>query len=262
MIYIFRKKFIIKVIFIVLFFVLLNLYQKEVRNFFYSISSFFQKSFWFIGKEINNGIQSIVFLHKNQRENQELKILIQELLSKTAIISNLEDENKMLREALGVGLQKDFKLVFAQVVGKDISQDYLIINKGAKDKIVSNLPIITEQKILVGRITDVYDSFSRVELITNKKSSLEAKIQGKEIKGLVKGKNNLRMTLDLVPQYEEVKEGDFLQTTSTGNIFPKGILVGLIKEVQKSDVEPFQKIEVQPFFNLKQLDNIFIITEF
>lgn len=239
-----------------------NIYQSSIRNFFYLVSEPIQKPLRFTGQRITNFLRAIVFSKKNQQENQELRLLIQELLAKTGNLAELEAENKTLREALEIGLRKDFTLVLAQVTGKDVAQDSLIINKGAKDLIQNNLPVITQQKVLVGKITEVFENFSRVQLISNKNSSFDGRVLGSEVPGLVKGSGNLKISFDLVPQYEEVKEGELLTTTALGGIFPAGLLVGQVKSVKKSDIEPFQQIEIQSSFDIKQLDYLFIISSF
>ena len=121
---------------------------------------------------------------------------------------------------------------------------------------------MTQQKVLIGKIDEVYENFSKVQLISNKKSSLDGKILGGEIQGLVKGAGNFKVSFDLVPQYEEVKEGELLTTTALGGVFPAGLLVGHVKSVKKSDIEPFQQMEISPSFNITQLDYLFIITNF
>ena len=197
-----------------------------------------------------------------KRENEELKLKNQELISQIAQSIELEKENEVLKEALGIGLEKEFKLALAEVVSKDISQDSILINKGSKDGITENCPVITQQKTLIGKIDEVYENFSRVILIFNKESSFDVQISETDISGVVKGKGNLQLFLDFVPQEKEIKEGDFIVTTSLGGIFPKGLLVGQIGKVLRSDIEPFQQAKIRPAFDIKELETVFIITDF
>ena len=161
-----------------------------------------------------------------------------------------------------LGLQEEFKLEICQVIGKDISSDTILINEGFKDGLTKDLPVITQQKILVGRISEVYKNFSKVQLITQKDTSFDAKILDTEISGLIKGEGNLRLFLDLIPPEKEIKKGDVVITTVLGGIFPRGLLVGEIEKVIKSDIEPWQQAKVKPAFNIEGLETLFIITEF
>jgi len=249
---------------LVAFFVVLNLtaFSDEIKNFFYLVSSPIQKNLWQQGHKFSNFFETIAEIKKLKKENEELKLKNQESLAQIAQLLELKKENEILRTALGIGLEKEFKLVLAEVVGKDISQDSILINKGSKDGISKNLPVIGQQKTLVGKISEVYENFSRVTLISNKESSFDAEIPENDISGVVKGKGNLQLFLDLVPQEKEIKEGNLIITTSLGEIFPEGLLVGQVGKVLRSDIEPFQQAKIRPAFDIKKLKIIFIITEY
>lgn len=253
-----RNKILIFVI-IILIILLLNFFQKEVRNFFYFISSPVQKTLWTAGDNISDFFGGIIESKKIKEENENLESRNQELLAETAFLTGLKKENEDLRKALEIGLNKDFKLVFTQIIDKDIFQDYISINKGSEDGLSKDLPVVTSQKVLVGRVNEVYNHFSKVMLISNKKSSFDAGVLGSDIYGVVKGKGNLKIGLELVPRESEMKEGDLIVTTSLGGIFPKGILVGQIKEMYKNDVEPFQTADISPSFDIKNSESLFII---
>lgn len=252
------------VILLIVFFAGLNLtlFNKQVKNFFYSVSSPIQKTLWKTGDNVSDFFEAFGQTKNIKIENKKLKLEIQDLLAKNAVLKELEKENKSLREALAIGLEKDFNLVLAQVSGKDISQDFILINKGEQDGISKDLPVITFQKVFLGKIYEVYPNFSKVQLSTNKESSFNVKIAGKEIFGVVKGKGNSKLFLDFVPHEKEIKKGDKIITTSLGGIFPKDLLIGEIQEVIKLDIKPFQTAEVNPFFNIKETQELFIIMEF
>ena len=259
----YRVKIGIISVLIVVFFLALNLTPlgPEVKNFFYLISSPIQKTFWRAGERVSDFFETINEIKNLKKENDELKLKIQTLEAESVALKELKKENELLREALEIGLEKEFKLILTQVTGKDISQDFILIDKGAKNGISENLPVITQQKVLVGKIIQVYKNFSKVQLISDKDISFDAKISGQEIFGLVKGKGNFNLYLDLVPQEEEIKEGDLLVTSALGGVFPSGLLIGEISQVRKSDLEPFQVAEIEPSFNIKDLEKLFIITQ-
>ena len=267
-------------------FVFLNLgpVSPRVKNFFYSISEPAQKWLWEKGARLSNFFETISEIHPAlfekwggvrslKNENDLLKLEIKTLTGENLVLSELKKENEILREALEIGSKKDFKLIFAQVIGKDVSQDTILINLGSKDGVKVGLPVITQQKTLVGKISQVYENFSEVMLVSNKKSSFDAKIlapyqtegfgagSDTETYGIVKGKGNFKLYLDLIPKEKELKDGDQLVTSALGGIFPPGLLIGEVKEVKKSDVELFQKAEIKPAFDIKELEFLFVITE-
>lgn len=237
-------------------------FSKDIKNFFYSFSSPLQKSLWGAGINASDFLGSFFEAATLKKENDSLRSENQELLSQIAYLKELEKENETLRNALGIGLEKDFQLMLCNITGKDFSQDSILIDRGSKDGVLKDLPVISEQKVVVGKIGEVYDNFSEVILISNKKSSFDAKIADKDIAGLVKGKGSLGIYFDLIPKGKEVIAGDLIVSTSLGGVFPKGLLVGAVKEVKKSDVEVFQTAEIEPSFNIGNANSLFIITSF
>jgi len=160
--------------------VALNFFQKKVRNFFYLVSAPIQASLWQAGDRVSNFFETISEFKNLKKENEDLKLKVQLLLTENASLRELKKENETLKTALNLGLEKEFKLTLVQIIGKDISQDSLIINKGLKHGIAKNMPVITEQKNLVGRISEVYDDFSKVMLISSKDSSLTRKFRSRK----------------------------------------------------------------------------------
>jgi len=237
-------------------------FSKNIKNFFFLISSPIQKSFWQAGKNVSVFSAGILEVRILKKELDNLYFKNQELLSQIVAIIELKKENEILREALGLGLEKEFQLMLVQIISKDISQDSILINKGKKDGVLEGWPVITGEKVLLGRIGQVYSRFSEVILISNKKSSFDAKISDTEIYGIVKGEGKFKIYLDLIPKDKAIFEGkDVIITSALGGVYPQGLLVGEIKTISKSDTDPFQRAEITPFFNIKNLDYLFIITE-
>ena len=260
----FRLKVGLVFILLIVIFLVLNLtgFSKEVKNFFYLISSPVQKTFWQAGEQISDFWQGLFEINVLQKEITELSLENQRLLSENVGLKVLKEENETLRQALGIGLEKDFQIIFCQNISKDIFQDSILIDKGAEKGVLKGMPVITSQKALIGRIGEVYKDFSEVILITNKESSFDAKIFERDVSGVVKGRGDSKLELTLISKDKEISQGDFVVTAVFGGIFPKGLLVGSIQEIEKLDIEPFQVAEINPSVDFKKLDNLFIIIDF
>jgi len=261
-----KRRFLPKILIVVfilgllLFF--LNFFQKQIQNFFYFISTPIQKIFWGIGDRVSDFFISFIKTGNLKREMENLKFKNQELLAEIAALKELKKENETLRQALEIGLKKEFKLDLVQIIGKDIGQDFILIDRGREGGVLENMPVITQQKILVGKVLEVYKNFSKVMLISNKKSSFDGKLQEKDISGLVKGQGNFKIIFDLVPRDAEISQEDLVVTSALGGIFPPGILIGQIKDIRKSDVEPFLQIDIKPAFEITEINNLFLLTKY
>lgn len=257
-----KKNKILIIIIGVLIIISLNFYQREIKNFFYSFSSPIQKFLWQKGQRISDFFEGIVKTESLKKELEGLKLENQKLLSEIAFLREVKEENETLREALGIGLPEEYNLAFAEIIGKDLNEDYILINKGSEAGIAEGQAVITESKILLGRISEVSQNFSRIMLISNKKSFLDAKIQNREIQGIVEGRGDFLLSLSHIPKNKEIQTGDFVVTTSLGEIFPEGLLIGKVEEVERSDIKPVQEAKISPLFDLTQLENVFIVLNF
>jgi len=260
----FRFKTSLFLLLLVIFFVVLNLtdFSNEIKNFFYRISEPLQKTFWRAGAELSNFLAAPLELKILKEENEAIYLKNQELVAENLLLKELKKENEDLREALNLGLQKEFQLIFAQVIGQDVSQDSILINKGEQEGVLKGSPVITGQKVLLGKIGQVYDDFSEVILISNQESSFDVKISEKDVFGVLKGKGNLQVYLDFVPKNKEIALGDLIVSSRLGGICPAGLLVGEIEKVTKLDVETWQTAEIKPSFDLSKTENLFIISSF
>ena len=239
--------------------VLLNIFQGVVRPVFYFISSPFQKFFWQAGENTASFCSSFINAGSLKQQTIDLVGKNQALIAENEKLKVLSVENETLRQALSLNLQKDFKLTVAQVIGKDISQDILQIDRGSADGIFVNMPVLSSQKILVGKVIEVYKHFSKVMLISSKKMSFDAAIQNKKINGLIRGLGNLQVIFELIPREKDIAKGDVIATSALGGVFPAGIPVGEVKEVKKNDVDTFQQISVTLYSNFNDLNFLFLI---
>lgn len=255
------KFLIIGLVILTLIIFFLNFFQKEVKNFFYFISSPFQKFFWKTGDNASDFLEAVFNLKLLKSEADELRAENQKLLAETTELEKIKEENKFLREALEINLQKEFKLDLARIIGKDISSDFILIDRGEDDGIKKGMPVISSQKVLLGKVSEVFNNFSKVMLISSKESSFDAEIMNKDISGIVKGEERLSAVLTLIPQNEEISQGDIIVTSRLGGIFPQGLLIGKIDKVKKNDVESLQTAEIELAFDIKEADYLFIITD-
>lgn len=249
------KKRLFGLLIIIIILVFLNIFSDGIKSFFYNKSAGLQLTLWQFGRT-----------QKTTEEVNELKEENQKLLSDLAELENLKKENQFLREALDLGMDKEFDLILTDVTAKNtftlkgiIFEDSVLINKGRNDGVRKDFSVILQNKVLIGRVAEVYDSFSRIVLITSKDNMIDVEVQDTETFALSKGEGGFKMSLDLFPKDKELKEDALVYTSSLGGIYPSGLVIGKIKNVQKVDTEPYTNAEIVPSFDLSQLGRVFIV---
>lgn len=258
-----RNNFFVLVIFIITMIVLSNVFQKEVRGFFYWFSSPIQDNLWQAGDNTSDFFEGIFNFASLDNKIDELEQKNQGLIAEIVRLKEIEEENETLRKALNMDLHKEYSFSVARIISKDISEDFIVINKGSRNNVSKNTPVITENKVLVGIVAEVYDNFSKVMLPSHKEMSFDIKIkqEEKEISAVAQGRGSLRTTISLIPNEEEIFYGDTVITSSMGGIFPESLLIGNIKSVSKNDIDPFQIAEIDNSLDVFELKNVLIIND-
>lgn len=226
---------------------------KFPQDIFFKLTAPVQKIIRQVSLKVNNFNQ----------ENIKLKQENQRLLSEIAQMREIKEENEFLRQQIGLDAPEIKELILANIIGQDPSVlgKYFLIDKGKKDGIEEETVVISAGNILIGQIIETTDSFSKVQLITDLDSRVNALIQESRITGLVKGGRDLNLTIDLLPQGETIKEGQTIITSGLAGFFPSGLLIGQIEEIISSQVQISQAAKVKPAVDFQRLEKVFIIKE-
>ncbi len=245
----------------------LNIFESPVRNYFYIASAPVTKIFLKSGNATFSFFAAFFPNENMKKENMLLRQENQKLLSRLAIFQDSLSKDYLNQGASQIAKEHSFILAMVHIIALDVSDDFLFIDKGLKDGISESMPVISSENVLYGKVHQVYDNFSKVMLISNSASVFDVKVQNdapskKPVYGAIKGISNRSLYLDLVSSESEINEGDVLVTSALEGSFPRNILVGRIVSKDKNDLKPFQTAKVDHFFDVKNTDTLFVITNY
>ncbi len=203
-----------------------------------------------------------------RQRNEELEGENAELLLEIVRLREIEVEAALQRDLLNFTQSHPaFAIrgghVVGRVTGRDPSnvQRYVMLDVGTREGIERNMPVVTNRG-LVGRVSEVGATWSRVLLITDVSSSVNAVTQSTRATGLLQGRADGLPVLRDVPQSDTVSVGDTLFTSGLGGNFPRQILIGQITAVERNDYDLFQTATVQPTVDFDRLEMVLILTDF
>ncbi|MBK8465398.1 MAG: rod shape-determining protein MreC [Chloracidobacterium sp.] len=242
----------------------INSGQRVLRVWVQTATDFVQSPVTTISSLISNYFSSISNLRSAASENDILKQRVQELEVELKQKEELASENSRLKAFLQLKEQSKYKVLTAQIIGRDPSVwfDSSIVNRGSLDGVAVNMPVVTDGG-LVGRVTAVSPLTSQVDLITRDKSGLGAvigQIGESNALGVVNGtsKKDL-LEMKYVPGNIDVKAGQSVFTTGQDGIFPSGLKVGdIVSVVQGSATTPHQ-ILIRPAAKLSSMQEVGIL---
>lgn len=208
-------------------------------------------------------------LDKLREENRILKQENIELDKKIRDNSGLEEENYELRKMLDlVEKEPSLELKAVRIVAKNPSNWYstITINKGERDGIKKNQPIITANKELVGQVYKVGSDWAEIITILDVESGVGSMVERSGDIGITEGDASLKFKgyckLGYLSRMTDIKEGDYVETSGLGGIYPKGLLIGKVVNVVEDNISMTKQAMVEPIVDFGSLNEVFVLMNY
>ena len=194
----------------------------------------------------------------------ENRRLLQEVGTLRRRIEQLEEqalETQRLQRLLALREVSRAEYLTARVVGKDATNWFktLLLSRGSRDGVRRNQPVVAPDG-LVGRVVEVTPSSAKVQLLTDPMSAAGGLVQRTRVTGIVSGSLGEGTRMRYLPLLADVVVGDPVVTSGMGGVFPKGIPIGRITDVERRSGALFQEATVQPAVDLSRLEDVLILT--
>lgn len=200
-------------------------------------------------------------------ENESLRDENAQLEKQLRDLDRLEEENRRLVEMLDLkDTHTEFTLTAARVIAKDPSNWYstFTIDKGTADGLQIKQPVITAQENLVGQITRIGSNWAEVTTVLDPANAVGSAVQRSRDIGIVEGDGTLRYSGQCKMAYlsrdTDIEEGDYIETSGLGGVYPKGILIGQVEEIGEDSATMSKYATIQPFADFGKITEVFVIT--
>ncbi len=198
------------------------------------------------------------------RKYQELEARWQRDQLDRKRFQELEAENQRLTALLNMPPHSEYKAVVAGVLSRDANDWFhsLLISRGEVDGVNVLDPVAALQnsrEVLVGRVAEVYANTARVLLVTDPLSSVSAKVSRTNEQGAVEGEGSYRLKMNYLFSDSDVTAGDEVVTAGLGGVFPEGIFLGVVENVERESRESFKWARLKPAVRLSDLEEVFVL---
>lgn len=226
-----------------------------------------QRFFSYVGQRIDSGLSFLRDMKLIRLENEELKIRINELEKENRELLAYKEKNEQLRKALNLKDRfDDYEIIGGNVIAKDPGNWFNIfkIDVGERDGVMNDLPVLSTGKSLVGRIMTTDITSSKVITIIDEDSVLSGWISKAgggpvRIRGDLALKEQGLCRMDYIPVDVNVEVGDVIETSGLGGIYPKGIVIGKVKEVRTASSELDRYAVIEPSTDFKRIEEVFVL---
>lgn len=172
-----------------------------------------------------------------------------------------ELSNKLFHSAVGFPTETPYELIPAKLIQNsfDKKENILVINRGAKHGIASDMGVITTNGI-IGVVENVGENYATVLSILHTESRINAQLKrSNHIGSLVwNGKSMFKIQLEDLTKVAPIQVND---TIVTGNysIFPQGIDIGLVIKAELDQSENLYNVDIAAFNDMSNIGYVYVI---
>jgi rod shape-determining protein MreC len=205
-----------------------------------------------------------VVLRRVEDQNRRLRDELFHLRQENGLLRRGLDRlaNRQEAETFLRALGRAFCL--AEVIGLDAANPFksIVINRGTKDGLRSQMAVVDARGRLVGRLIEpIGIGEATVQLVTDENNAVSVAGADHPTAGLLVGNSgDGRGWLKNIPASDEtLVENEPLLTTGFDRVYPRGLPAGTIVSI-RTDGSLFKKIAVLPAFEIRDLVLVAVLT--
>lgn len=215
---------------------------------------------------------SLVYVHGRFRNepptSSKVQLLteIAQLRLELRQVQALEQENRALRQMLGLSAHIARRLIAAEIVARDVNAWWQTarLNKGSSDGIFPDMAVITAEG-LAGRIVRTSRTTSDVLFLVDPACRISARLSRLQAFGIVRGQSlswrgQASCRMDYISNADKIMPGDEVVTSGLGGVYPPGLVIGRVEEVRQDNSGLYQSADIVPTSNFRVLDLVFVVS--
>jgi len=197
------------------------------------------------------------------KENSELKKRLDTLTIENLILKKELENTRSIKTVEEYIKKFPFTVEFSTVIARNPQfwHQYLLIDGGKDKGYLPGMPVITKDG-LIGKIVEVFDSYSKVLLLIDPEFSVDVRGVKSNVLALCSGIGTSVMKINYVPKFEELELGETVVTSGLDGAFPEGIPVGYVIEINKPFGDYFLDAYVIPVVDVLKIKDLIVIKNF
>ncbi len=176
-------------------------------------------------------------------------------------LKSLQAENAHMRGLLAARERADTKATLAEILyaARDPFSHKIVVDKGLQHEVRNGQPVI-DQIGVIGQVTRAYEWLSEVTLITDKDQLVPVLNVRNGLRAVLAGTGNASMLeLRFVPLNADFQNGDRLVTSGIDGVYPAGLPVAEVSNVERNANYPFARIACTPLAGVNKNTQVLIV---
>lgn len=187
-------------------------------------------------------------LNRIETENDRLKrqqLVNAQVLQQAQLISA---ENAQLRKLLGASEQLPVKSLLSEILydARDAFTRKIVLDRGTRHGVVLGQPVIDDTGV-VGQVTRVFPFTSETTLLTDKDQAIPVQVVRSGLRSVAYGRGQSGvLDLRFMAANADIQKGDMLVTSGIDGVYPPGLAVARVLDVEHKSQDAFARIVCQP----------------
>ena len=218
---------------------------------------------------ITNWVDDYNHLWEVKNENDELRKQLALNGQYSAKIEALQKELNEKNELMGFKVNSKYQKVYASIINRnpEIYNNQITINVGSNDGVKLDNAVVSS-KGLIGKIFEVYENTSRVRFLTSQDLLSKVSVQihtsdTESIHGYLE-QYDLELGCYIVRLFtntDDIKVDQSVTTSGVGGVFPSGLFVGKIYQIQELVNENGRILYVNPAADFSSFEYVAVLSE-
>jgi rod shape-determining protein MreC len=173
--------------------------------------------------------------------------------------AQLANENVQLRKLLEARERSEVKSMLAEVLyeSRDPNSRRIVLDKGMQQGLALGQPVIDTQGV-IGQITRVFLWTAEVSLVTDRELTLPVQIARSGARAIAYGTPR-GLELRYLSSNSDIEIGDQIITSGLDGIYPIGLAVGKVIEVDRAGTNSFPRAMIQPAAGVNTSQQVLVL---
>ncbi len=183
-----------------------------------------------------------------ERENKQLRIQQAANAQTLQRGQQLFTENAHLRHLLGAAEQLPVKSLMSEILydARDVFTRKIVLDRGAQQGVEIGQPVIDDTGV-VGQVTRVFPFTSEATLLTDKDQAIPVQLLRSGLRSVAYGRGQSGvLDLKFMAANADIQKGDKLVTSGIDGVYPAGLAVATVTQVESKSNDAFARIVCQP----------------
>jgi rod shape-determining protein MreC len=170
-------------------------------------------------------------------------------------------ENAQLRKLMGASDHLPVKSMMSEILydARDPATRKVIIDRGTRHGVAAGLPVIDSAGV-VGQITRVFPFTSEVTLLTDKEQAIPVQVLRNGLRSVAYGRGQSgQLDLRFVTPNADIQVGDVLITSGMDGVYPAGLAVAKVVQVENSAAGAFGRVVCQPLAGIDRHRQLLVL---